>query len=1394
MHIFSWGRIVALACSLGVSANEGLAMDRRLSAEEKRQGYSNRTVLAKPRSDLSVADVAAAERREGRRPLREYPRLGGLRLLAIRQGENLSDMVADLRSTGRYEFVEHDYIKRRHLQPNDPKFLNGDTWHLRNTGQDGGVAGADIRATAGWDIRTSATDVIVAVIDTGIRRTHEELRNNLWINPGEIAGNGIDDDNNGYVDDVHGINTLAAPSSAAGGDPLDDDGHGTSVAGLIGAAGNNGLGIAGVAWSVRIMALKFDDAEGSSTTSDEIECIDYAISKQAKVINFSYGSNGFSQSEMEAIQRARDSGIIFVASAGNDSVNLDLRPDYPGSLVLDNIVVVGATDRRDSLSSFSSYSSGLVELAAPGSEIATLSSSADTAYRTIDGTSFSAPLAAGTLALLRSAHPSESHRQLINRLLRGADRIPALSGKVQTGGRLSLAGALGSSSNRPFNDEFSNAAMLAGELLNIRANMDGATSESNEPSHAGISTAGSIWWSWTAPRNGSVTVETVGSTLDTVLAVYNGPTLGTLSTIASNDDVSAAATSSRVGFSVTAGATYRIAVAGKSGTAGGVHLTLGYQPANDAFSAATNLTGKSIRVSGINAVSTSENSEPTAATGTQGRSVWFRWTAPTTSDYSLSVFAFGFNAVAAVYTGNTLGDLAKLDTASEEVYNESAYIEAVAGRTYFIQVDSLDIRTGYFDLTLLEGVALPGYFPYHPSVTFNPAARRLISADTYGTMLFINDETGELDYDILDGTLDVQTPAAGLDGAVYIGDDYGYFQAYNTSAARAWQKDFGYVSILSSPAIGSDGAIYVHSDDGRMHAYYPDGTLKWRSSVVPGDSYSSPSIADNGTIYIGSSDQHLYALSPVDGTIRWRFRADGEIYSSPAIDGSGSVYFGTLNGKFYSVNQEGAQRWSYTAGGGISSSPAIASDGTVYFGSYDTYLHALSSNGQLLWRYATGDEIRGSSPAIASDGTVYIGSYDGYLHAVSRNGTPRQTYATGGRIRNSPLINDGYVWFGSGDSKLYGAYIGMDAAPSPWPMHRQNVRRTGRRLLSVAPAVSMAPASVSAVLDAPAAVGVEVQGPENMTFQWSRNGVNLNGQTRSTVTFERLTTQNAGVYSVAVDSPLGPVSGGAAIVGPTITAKVNGRGTEVGQNILHPNGNIFDQILLEGDAASFTADAGQITRLSYIDANDDIVQVEFSGAGTVSILLDSATPPAPPVKYNQAVNYVKGQATIVVVGADETTNLSVFSVGKATAVNQALFKADTAYDGRADIACVAIQSPTGRFGGLRTANTRFTATRGLTGVYAPGVNFSGPVFVGDIAASDNASPVLRLGSAGDVRIAGGELLQPNSRAVQVSGITQLRFTAGGDSHGNLLPAKNNRARLEESGIDVTSRIVVNPAG
>lgn len=346
---------------------------------------------------------------------------------------------------------------------------------------------------------------------------------------------------------------------------------------------------------------------------------------------------------------------------------------------------------------------------------------------------------------------------------------------------------------------------------------------------------------------------------------------------------------------------------------------------------------------------------------------------------------------------------------------------------------------------------------------------------------------------------------------------------------------------------------------------------------------------------------------------------------------------------------------------------------------------------------------------------------------------------------------------------------------------------------TAAPTITAHPASVSGTEGAALQLSVEATGSPSPAFQWRRNGVPIANATSAVFQLPSLASGDCGIYSVDVINSSGTVRSRSAIVGLTSAAKVVGSGSQVAENIVFSNGNIFDQVLLGvGGAATVNPDDGEIVRISYVDLNDDIVQVEFSGAGSLTLVLDGKSGPAIPAKYDQQVQYMKGHAGIIVTGADATTNMSVFSVGRANAVNQSLFSDAITYDGFADIAFVAITSADGKFAGMRTANASYFAEQGLTGVYAPGVEF-GVVFVSDIDARGSATPVIRLGATAITRITGGNLQQSNGSAVDVSGLSQLVFAAGSSSHGVLFEAQSNLGRLEEEGVDRTSQLVVNPA-
>jgi len=1110
---------LCLAIGLGLALARASAPLDPLSQQEIRQGFRSGRLLAKPKVTATASDLQAQESARGMTLHREIKAGGAVRVLDFSRGSDVRQFAQKLRATGLYEYVEPDYIRHAHVTPNDPQFTSGAQWDLQNTGQAGGTAGADISAVNAWNTRTTAGSVIVGVIDSGLRTTHEDLVGELWTNPHETAGNGVDDDGNGYVDDVHGINTLASKGTAADADINDDEGHGTAVTSVIAAHGNNGVGMSGVSWQTQIMALKFNDASESATVSNEIVCINYAVANGAKVINISYGSSGYSQTEYNAILAARNAGVIIVASAGNDGASNDTVIEYPASYALENVVAVANTDRTDHLDSSSTYG-GLVDLAAPGTDIVVCTKDSDSSYAVETGTSFAAPHVTASLAMLAAQFPTDTYRQLINRLLNSVDQLPVLSGKVTSGGRLNLAKALTSTSNAPFNDKFANASVISGSSTTVRAASIGATTESGEPTL--VSNGGaSLWWRWTAPSSGLTVVDTTGSTFDTIAAVYTGTAVNSLTQIAMNDNYNGAQTS-RLMFTATAGTTYDITVQGKSGATGMVVLSVGLAPSNDNFANATALTGETGKVTGSNLNASKETGEPTlsgdGSTGV-GKTVWYKWTAPSSGDFSFSIFTSSFSPIVGVYTGNSVGALSNVQTDTD-----ATTITATANTTYYIAVDGSDSNSGTFTLTYLKGDAVPLGDKVDPSAALTSDGA-IVVADDSSDLIYFKDSAHQFNAHV-GGSLDVNTPATSGTSTIYVSTTTGLY-AYSSSNTVLWSKT--YSGVASSPAIATDGTVYIHSDDGVLHALTSAGSEKWTASV-PGISYSSPSIGGDGTIYIGSDNNNLYAVNATDGSIRWTFDAAGQIYSSPAIDSDGTIYFGTLSNQFFAVTSSGAQKWAYTAGGNISSSPAIGADGTIYFGCYDDKLYALTSTGVLKWTFATGDQIRGSSPAVAADGTIYIGSYDGNLYGVTSSGTQKSVYTTAAAIRSSPLIDatQGLI-FGSDDMREYFIDLGgVGPANSPWPMYKQNARRTSQAVANEsAPSIVTVSSATVVAEGGSATLSVSAAGQSPFTYQWYLNGNAIGGATQPTYTITNASNSDVGNYTVVITNAIGSVTSAA---------------------------------------------------------------------------------------------------------------------------------------------------------------------------------------------------------------------------------------------------------------------------
>ena len=372
-------------------------------------------------------------------------RLGDLGWVRVRvpKGTSVQNAIDSYSGFQDVIAVQPNYYYRLQDTPDDPLFVSGNMYGLLK-----------ISAPAAWDIATGSSAVVVADIDTGMRYTHEDLAPNLWTNTGEIPNNGIDDDGNGFIDDYHGYDFRGDnPTPSEDGDPNDQYGHGTHTAGTIGAAGNNGLGVVGVAWNIKIMPIKIFGAPpaNDTTTAMVINAYNYVRIMKNRGVNIRVTNNSYAgppetptndQAMKDAIDAMGDAGILNVFAAGNDSNNNDVNPIYPGSFSSPSILSVAASDANDNRPGFSNYGAVSVDLAAPGVAIWSTMFFSDSSYGVMSGTSMATPHTAGAAALLSSLNPSLSVASLKATLMNTVDQLPQWNGVVKSGGRLNVANAL----------------------------------------------------------------------------------------------------------------------------------------------------------------------------------------------------------------------------------------------------------------------------------------------------------------------------------------------------------------------------------------------------------------------------------------------------------------------------------------------------------------------------------------------------------------------------------------------------------------------------------------------------------------------------------------------------------------------------------------------------------------------------------------------------------------------------------------------------------------------------------------------------------------------------------------------------------------------------------------
>jgi subtilisin family serine protease len=418
-------------CSKITATTLGALVGLAALAPAHAQEYKPGVLLVKTTTGgTQAAAVASALTAKGAAIVRQLS-MPGWKVLKLGSDETVSEALVRVRKIDGVTAAEPDYIYRATATPNDTQYFQQ-------------YALNSISAPAAWDIGTGSEDVVVGVLDTGVSYNHEDLQANMWKNPGEIPNNGLDDDHNGWTDDVYGFDAVNQD-----GDPKDENGHGTHCSGILGARGNNSLGISGVNWRVKIMALRALGADGTGDTLAFVDALNYALDMKARgvnlrVINNSWGGLGASQVLLEVFQKSASAGIVNVCAAGNggsDSIgdDNDITPHYPASYDVAGLISVAASDVYDNRGSFSNYGATSVDLAAPGVGILSTFLGGKSVYTTLSGTSMATPYVAGAAALFLSRAPDLTPTQVRNKIIKSCDVLDQWKGLVVSNGRLNIA-------------------------------------------------------------------------------------------------------------------------------------------------------------------------------------------------------------------------------------------------------------------------------------------------------------------------------------------------------------------------------------------------------------------------------------------------------------------------------------------------------------------------------------------------------------------------------------------------------------------------------------------------------------------------------------------------------------------------------------------------------------------------------------------------------------------------------------------------------------------------------------------------------------------------------------------------------------------------------------------
>ena len=664
-------------------------------------------ILARLRDPAQAGFVAKRLSAKGYTVKRQYRLVPGMMLIerpaaplgqAGQVARELKRRIAELQSSGWFLYVETDRAITLYATPSDAAFQDGRLWGLLNDGQNGGVEDADVDAEEAWDITTGNRQIIVSVIDTGVRYNHVDLVNQMWVNEDEIPGNSIDDDFDGWVDNIHGID--AADNDGDPDDPI-FMGHGTHCAGTIGAEANNGEPLVGVAWDVTLMACKIFGGGGFSSAA--MTSVEFSVENGATVANCSWGGIGSNPPLYDVFAAGGEAGMVFSCASGNSAMDNDLIADWPSGFDLECVIAVAASDNRDEPAVFSNYGLESVDVAAPGVDIFSSIATSDTAYDLMSGTSMSGPHVAGVLAMMQGLQPSWSVLQIREKLLESVDPLPSFEGLVATGGRLNAFKAV------------SNMAGAAGLP-------DGNMEVSIKPSSGSVLLADTDQPIFVSVIDGApVTDAVVIGILDDGTELYFNND-GDFPDAQEKDNVYSyylplpeEPRKLKITFLVTA--------PDKEDYLRVITYDIVAVPENDHFADAAKLPPVSGVVESFNTFATTEVGEPKHALAkSPAGSLWWNWSPSESGTMHVDISGSDIDGAVSVYYGTSLGSLLELASNApvDGIRPDFVQFEGKKGKTYRIVVASLDgDDLGYIRLRA-EVNGLPDINPPYVTVTSPP--------------------------------------------------------------------------------------------------------------------------------------------------------------------------------------------------------------------------------------------------------------------------------------------------------------------------------------------------------------------------------------------------------------------------------------------------------------------------------------------------------------------------------------------------------------------------------------------------------------------------------------------------------------------------------------------------